>query len=124
MMKSVKKVENHITHWLKSYLEEAKMNGFVVGISGGVDSAVTSTLCAQTGHPVLCLEMPILQDKNQESRAKDHINWLKNQFSNVSSLHLSLDSVFFIVQSTITSHREGRRTFPKSCQYKSKITND
>ena len=93
-MKSVKKVENHITHWLKSYLEEAKMNGFVVGISGGVDSAVTSTLCAQTGHPVLCLEMPILQDKNQESRAKDHINWLKNQFSNVSSLHLSLDSVF------------------------------
>src|SRR5210317_1783433 len=93
-MKSVKKVENHITHWLKSYLEEAKMNGFVVGMSGGVDSAVTSTLCAQTGHPVLCLEMPILQDKNQESRAKDHINWLKNQFSNVSSLHLSLDSVF------------------------------
>lgn len=97
-MKSARKVENHITEWLKSYLQGAKMKGFVVGISGGVDSAVTSTLCAKTGQPVLCLEMPILQEANQENRAKKHIQWLKSHFSNVTSLQLSLDSVFLSFQ--------------------------
>ena len=45
----IEKVNTHIVNWLKTYAENAKVNGFVIGISGGVDSAVTSTLCAQTG---------------------------------------------------------------------------
>ena len=53
------KVTQHIVNWLKDYAVNAKMNGFVVGVSGGIDSAVTSTLCAKTGLEVLCLEMPI-----------------------------------------------------------------
>jgi len=93
-MKSAKKVENYIIEWLKSYLNESKMNGFVVGVSGGVDSAVTSTLCAKTGFPVLCLEMPILQEAGQLTRASEHINWLRGHFANVTSFRLSLDSVF------------------------------
>jgi NAD+ synthase len=52
---------------LKTYAENAKVNGFVVGISGGVDSAVTSTLCAQTGLKVLCVEMPIHQHESCQS---------------------------------------------------------
>ena len=100
-MKSARKVENHITEWLKSYLEGAQLKGFVVGISGGVDSAVSSTLCAKTGQPVLCLEMPILQEASQENRAKDHIHWLKDHFPNVSSLHLPLDSVFLSFQNLL-----------------------
>jgi len=67
-------------NWLKTYAENAKVNGFVVGISGGVDSAVTSSLCAQTGMSVLCVEMPIHQAESHVSRAREHIEQLKNVF--------------------------------------------
>jgi NAD+ synthase len=94
MMKSPEKVAIHITHWLNSYIEKSGMNGFVVGISGGIDSAVTSTLCAKTGKNVFCLEMPIKQEQGQISRAQNHIKWLESNFENVTSLRLPLDSVF------------------------------
>lgn len=93
-MKSPKKTINHIVGWLKAYLEDAGMNGFVVGVSGGIDSALTSTLCAMTGKPVLCLEMPIHQDSEQVNRALAHIQWLKSQFSNVAHHSISLSPVF------------------------------
>jgi len=93
-MKTPGKVVNHIVKWLKDYLKNSKMNGFVVGVSGGIDSAVTSTLCSLTNAPVLCLEMEIHQDPNQVSRAKQHINWLENKFDNVSHHNISLTSVF------------------------------
>ena len=93
-MKSPEKVVNHITQWLANYLEDAKMEGFVVGISGGIDSALTSTLCAITAKPVLCIEMPIKQGDDQLSRSAQHIEWLKQNYPNVSSLKLTLDSVF------------------------------
>ena len=51
-MKSPDKVTNHIINWLKDYLEKSNLNGFIVGVSGGIDSALTSTLCAKTGYPV------------------------------------------------------------------------
>jgi NAD+ synthase len=93
-MESPEKVENHIIEWLNHYSKTSKMKGFVVGVSGGIDSAVTSTLCAKTGQNVICLEMPIKQDIGQLSRAEDHIKWLKSQFPNVSAQRLELDTVF------------------------------
>ena len=90
----IEKVNTHIVEWLKSYAENSKVNGFVIGISGGVDSAVTSTLCAQTGMKVLCVEMPIHQAPSQVSRAKEHIEQLKNRFPNVSNATADLTSVF------------------------------
>jgi NAD+ synthase len=90
----VEKVNNHIVNWLKEYAIASKTNGFVIGISGGVDSAVTSTLCAQTGLPTLCVEMPIHQAESHVSRGKEHILQLKNRFSNVSSTIADLTSVF------------------------------
>jgi NAD+ synthase len=87
-------VINHITNWLKAYIEESGTKGFVIGVSGGIDSAVTSTLGAETGLPVLCLEMPIHQESNQVNRAKDHINWLKEKYENVYSVEADLTSVF------------------------------
>ena len=72
------KVVDHIVNWLKEYATNARMNGFVVGISGGIDSALTSTLCAKTGLRVLCVEMPIHQDERQVTRAKEHIKQLKS----------------------------------------------
>ena len=88
------KVVDFIVNWLKEYAENAKMNGFVIGISGGIDSAVTSTLCAKTGLPTLCVEMPIHQAENQVSRGKEHIEQLKRKFPNVSATKFDLTSVF------------------------------
>ena len=58
---NVTKTEIFIVNWLHKYLEKSGLNGFVIGVSGGIDSAVTSTLCAKTGAPTLVLNMPIHQ---------------------------------------------------------------
>jgi len=89
-----KKVVKHIVDWLKAYAENARVNGFVVGISGGIDSAVTSTLCAETGLDVLCLEMPIHQAKSHVSRAEEHIKQLKQRYANVTDERVDLTPVF------------------------------
>lgn len=94
-------VANQIVNWLKKYAENAKVNGFVVGISGGVDSAVTSTLCALTGYKVVCLEMPIHQDEKQINRGKEHINQLKKRFENVSSIETDLTQTFDTFQNSV-----------------------
>lgn len=91
---NAEKITNHIVAWLKDYALKAKVNGFVVGISGGIDSAVTSTLCTMTGLKVLCVEMPIHQGENQVSRGKEHINQLRNRFNNVKSEETELTAVF------------------------------
>ncbi|UCD62084.1 MAG: NAD(+) synthase [Flavobacteriaceae bacterium] len=88
------KVIDHIVTWLKSYATQAKINGFVIGVSGGIDSAVTSTLCAKTGLDLLCIEMPIHQGANQVTRAANHIAWLQQKFDNVSRLPVNLTPVF------------------------------
>jgi NAD+ synthase len=95
------KVNKHIVEWLKDYAIKAKVNGFVIGISGGVDSAVTSTLCAQTGLQVLCVEMPIHQAENQVSRGREHIEQLKKRFPNVSSTQTDLTAVFEAFKSSV-----------------------
>jgi NAD+ synthase len=90
----VEKVTQYIISWLKEYASNAGVKGFVIGVSGGIDSAVTSTLCAKTGLPTLCLEMPIHQEKNQVNRATRHISFLKDHFKNVSSTLVNLTPVF------------------------------
>lgn len=91
---NVEKVVKHIVDWLKKYASNAKSNGFVLGVSGGIDSAVTSALCAKTGFPVLCVEMPIHQGESQVTRAFNHIDWLKQNFPNVESTTIELTTVF------------------------------
>jgi len=88
------KVIDHIVNWLKEYADKANIKGFVVGVSGGIDSALTSTLCAKTGLEVICLEMPIHQAESQVSRAQEHITQLKKRFSNVKSECIDLTPVF------------------------------
>jgi len=91
---NVEKVTEHIVNWLKNYANNAGVTGFVVGISGGIDSALTSTLCAQTGLKTICVEMPIHQAQNQVNRANEHIDQLKKNYSNVSSVRIDLTSTF------------------------------
>ena len=93
-MKYPKKVSEHIVNWIDNYINESGVKGIVVGVSGGVDSALTSTLCAETGQNVLCLEMPIYQNKDQVSRSEKHIDWLKSKYTNVTSKKIELDKTF------------------------------
>ena len=88
------KINQHIVKWLLDYATNAKVKGFVVGISGGIDSALTSTLCAQTGLPTLCVEMPIHQAKSHVNRANEHIDQLKKRFPNVINERVDLTPVF------------------------------
>ena len=91
---NTEKVAAYIINWLKEYATNAKVNGFVVGVSGGIDSALTSTLCAETGLPTLCVEMPIHQAQSQVTRAEEHIAQLKGRYNNVSEARVNLTSTF------------------------------
>lgn len=89
------KVAEHITNWLKNYVENTPgVKGFVIGVSGGIDSAVSSTLCAKTGLPLIVVEMPIHQDYRQVTIAGNHIKWLKENFPNVTSTEVDLSKTF------------------------------
>ncbi|HRG17925.1 MAG TPA: NAD(+) synthase [Flavobacterium lutivivi] len=90
----VGEISNYIVTWLREYAQNAKVEGFVIGISGGIDSAVTSSLCAQTGLKTLCVEMPIHQHITQVNRGKEHIEQLMSRFPNVEHAIADLTPVF------------------------------
>ncbi|UOE37199.1 MULTISPECIES: NAD(+) synthase [Chryseobacterium] len=102
------KVIDHIVKWLKDYAEKANVKGYVLGVSGGVDSGVVSTLCAMTGLEVLLLEMPIRQKEDQVNRAKEHIEDLKKRFPNVQGETINLTPVFETFEDIVENHVEGR----------------
>lgn len=91
---NVEKTAHYIIQWLKDYAQSAGSKGYVVGISGGVDSATVSTLCALTGLDVLVITMPIHQANDQIKRTTNHIDRLKERFANVRSLTVNLTGVF------------------------------
>lgn len=89
-----REVINYISDWLLGYCKQSNQSGFVVGISGGIDSAVTSTLCALTGKKTFVLNMPIRQHAPEFERSNEHIQWLKTNFKNVESDVVQLSEVF------------------------------
>ncbi|WP_297509682.1 NAD(+) synthase [Flavobacterium sp.] len=107
----VAQVNAHIVSWLKSYAEKANVQGFVIGISGGVDSAVTSTLCAQTGLPTLCVEMPIYQAESQVNRAQEHIAQLMERFPNVTETRVDLTPIFESFKTEVPPSKDEKAYF-------------
>ncbi|UJR38399.1 hypothetical protein I4U23_031068 [Adineta vaga] len=99
-----KKVADHITKWLKDYLEPSHAKGFVVGVSGGIDSALVSTLCARTGTPTLVIEMPIHQSSSEVQRSQAHISWLKSKFPNVTGGTVDLTEPFETFKKTVNAN--------------------
>ena len=87
---------NYIKNWINDYCKSMPQepDSLVIGISGGIDSSVTSTLCALTGKRTIVLSMPIKQIKGQHSLSLKHQEWLKNKFKNVESYLIDLDNVF------------------------------
>ncbi len=94
-------VIEHIVNWMKEYAERARVKGFVVGVSGGIDSAVVSVLAAKTGLDVLLLEMPIRQKADQVNRAQAHIADLQSRFTNVRGLSVDLTPTFEQFEQTV-----------------------
>ena len=85
-----------IVKWISDYAISVEGNPktLVIGVSGGIDSAVTSTLCAKTSLKTIVVSMPIRQKENQHSLSLRHIDWLKSNYNNVSNYTISLDKVF------------------------------
>ena len=83
-----------ITNWISDYALENDIQALVVGVSGGVDSAVTSTLSARTGIRTIVLNMPIHQKKYQEDLSEKHISWLKDNFNNVEERIVNLSKTY------------------------------
>ena len=94
-------VIQHLVKELNAYCDTAGLKGFVVGVSGGIDSAVTSTLSAKTGRKTIALNMPILQAKSQDSLSSRHIAWLENDFPNVQGTRVDLSEAFLSLGRTL-----------------------
>lgn len=95
------KLSKYISQWLNTYCENAKVSGFVIGISGGIDSAVTSTLCAETGKKTILVNLPIKQSESEYIRATEHIENLKSRFSNVESIEVNLSETFEVISGSL-----------------------
>lgn len=87
-------VKHRISDWLFNYAKSANQNGYIIGVSGGIDSAVCSTLCAMTGLKLIVVRMSIHQAKDQADCGAKHIDWLKANFKNVSSLDIELTDIY------------------------------
>ena len=87
-------VADYIVGWMGDYLKRSGLDGWVVGVSGGIDSAVTSFLAAKTGCPTTLLRMPIHQAVDQDERGAHHIAWLEEHHENVSSIEVNLTLPF------------------------------
>ena len=87
---------SYIKSWILDYCKSMpkEPDSLVVGISGGIDSSVTSTICALTGKKTIVLSMPIKQIKEQKDLSLKHQEWLKGKFKNVESHLVILDNVF------------------------------
>ena len=102
MMNPGEKVK-YISNWIKSYVDQMpnKAQSLVSGISGGIDSSVSSTLSAMTGLKTIVLTMPIKQKENQHDLSLKHQEWLTKKFKNVEAHTISLDNLFETFSSTL-----------------------
>ena len=101
-MKSLEKAQ-FISNWIKDYVEKmpSKAQSLIIGISGGIDSSVSSTLSAMTGIKTIVLSMPIKQKSSQHDLSLKHQEWLVKNFDNVEAHTLNLDKLFETFESTL-----------------------
>ena len=102
-MNSDKKIE-HISNWIKEYISSLNFQSpsLIIGVSGGIDSAVTSTLCCKTGFRTIAVSMPIKQNALQHDLSLKHLDWLNANFNNVDTMIIELDDVFKSFEKTMT----------------------
>tara|TARA_B100002052_G_scaffold156766_1_gene142904 strand:- start:18554 stop:19294 length:741 start_codon:yes stop_codon:yes gene_type:complete len=101
----VKKRSEIITKWINDYCVKASFNpkSLIVGISGGIDSSVVSTLCAKTKRKTIVLTMPIKQIKSQHDLSLTHAKWLKDNYNNVEHHIIEMDKIFDSFSSVLSN---------------------
>ena len=98
------KLKTDISDWMVDYMKSSGMNVFVVGVSGGIDSAVVSTLAAETKYNVFALGMPIHQNSEQESLSDAHLKWLSEKYVNVEAVKINLTNTFDTFTNALERH--------------------
>ena len=101
---SYEDLTDNIVRWIKDYYWDNDLGGLVVGVSGGIDSAVVSTLCARTGLPTYVLTMPLDSKKENTELSNAHALFLKNKYPNVIHYDIDLSTPYHILISTIGFH--------------------
>jgi NAD+ synthase len=108
------KLGEYISNWLRNYANNSRISSLVVGISGGIDSALVSTLCAKTGLSTYVVSLPLRQDKGQLSRASNHISWLKKHYPNVESYEFDLSEIFNVYEELLVQEFNSDLAFANS----------
>ena len=87
-------LETSIVTWIQNYVSKNKLKSLVVGVSGGIDSAVVSTLCAKTGIPTYVLSMPLKSSTKNDSLSDSYTTHLENNYDNVTKIRIDLGAVY------------------------------
>jgi NAD+ synthase len=107
-------LEDRIVKWMRDYVIQNNIKAFIIGVSGGIDSAVSSTLASKTALPVYALGMPIHQKREQETLSDVHLKWLTDNFSNVTTLKYDLSNVFDTFKQTMNGYGENTHALANS----------
>lgn len=95
-----------VINWVKEYCADSGINHLVIGISGGIDSAVVSTLCCKTGIPTTVVSLPISQKEDQLERARNHANWLQSNYDNCTFVEIDLTDVSKVFEQTVSLFKD------------------
>ncbi len=107
-------LKNRIVDWIKSYAESNGINSLVVGVSGGIDSAVTSTLAAETGLMTYCIGMPLHQKEEQESLSDIHLDWLGDTYWDTKTEKFDLTDTFQVFEKTMRGYGKDKLALANS----------
>ena len=107
-------LRNRIVEWIKTYAEGNGIKSLVVGVSGGIDSAVTSTLAAETGLMTYCIGMPLLQKKEQESLSDIHLDWLGDTYWDTKTEKFDLSNLFEVFRYTMRGYGKDKLALANS----------
>ena len=101
-MSKWKNLSEDISNWILDYANSNNISTLVVGVSGGIDSAVTSTLCAKTGLRTLVINMPIHQNDSEYNLSNQHMMWLRSNWDNVESHIINLSETFDVLKNELS----------------------
>ena len=107
-------LKDEIITWIKNYCKNNKIQSLIIGVSGGIDSALVSTLCAKTDIDTYAILLPLHQKEEQTIRGEKHVDWLINNHSNVKKVKIDLSNVFDTFKTSIPDDSHNELSFANS----------
>ena len=106
-IKNYAELKASIVNWIKDYADQNGINTLVVGVSGGIDSAVVSTLCAETGLRTYVLSMPLLSSEKNDTLSNDYVDYLSKKYVNVEKVRVDLSNTYMSLMQSIDAWTNG-----------------